>query len=209
MKCFKVFMILAALGISQLSIAQSAFGVRLAANIATVEIKDDDSGVSVEPDSRVGLNFGLLLNSPITENFFLQPELNFIQKGYKLSILNSDVEAIMNYVEIPVLGKYAFGSENIGAFILFGPAIGFAINGKVKEGSNEEDIDFDRDMIKRLDLGLHFGAGITIPVGPLDVFIDARYLLGIADINDDSDDSSSTKHKGFNIGAGILIPMGE
>lgn len=193
--------ILAFLVISQFSFAQLNFGVRAGVNIANMNF--DLDGVSLEPSSIIGINVGALLNIGVTEDFSVQPEVNFIQKGSKIdeTDLTPEFKTTFNFIEIPVLAKYAFGGESIGGFVQAGPSFGFALNGTNKAGDESEDIDFDEDGIKRTDFGLQFGAGISFG----NFFVDARYLLGLANLDDSGDDSVTTKTNGINIGVGYMF----
>lgn len=58
-----------------------------------------------------------------------------------------------------------------------------------------------------LDLGLGFGGGVSMPMGNNTIFIEARYSLGLTDINDDDFDDTKIKTKGFQIFAGITFPL--
>ncbi len=59
------------------------FGVRAGINSATVNI-EDESGLSIEPDSRIGIDIGLLIEIGISEDFSIQPEIHYLQKGFQL-----------------------------------------------------------------------------------------------------------------------------
>lgn len=192
---------------SLVSAQNLSFGVRAGVNLANVNIEQD--GLNIEPDSRTGLNIGAILNIGVTDAFSVQPELSFIQKGYSLELLGDEVELILNYLEIPILAKYAFGSESFQGFVQAGPAIGFALNGKSKFGDEEEDIDFDEDGLNTFDFGLQFGAGAAVPAGPGEAFLDLRYALGLANISDDeSGDDITTTNRGLLITVGYLFPIG-
>ena len=60
----------------------SQIGFRGGINIANMNISQDH--LSLNPDNRVGLVLGVFHQFPIANNFSVQPELLFIQKGYKL-----------------------------------------------------------------------------------------------------------------------------
>lgn len=181
-----------------------SFGIKAGANFASVNIEQD--GFDIEPDSRTGLNIGAILNIGVTDAFSVQPELSFIQKGYSFEFFEEETALILNYLEIPILAKYAFGSESFQGFIQAGPAIGFALSGKIKSDNEEEDIDFDEDGFKTFDFGLQFGAGAAVPAGPGEAFLDLRYALGLANIADN--DGSTVSNIGLLITAGYLFPIG-
>jgi hypothetical protein len=194
--------------------AQLSVGGRIGLNLATVNIEQD--GLSIKPDSKAGLQIAGLLDIGVSENFSIQPELTFIQKGYKFEFdflgTKSEDKFIINYLEVPVHAKYGFGGEKIKAFVMGGPSLGFALGGKLEscvDGTCEsEDIEFsDDDGFNRFELGLSLGAGIGLNVGPGEVFLDVRYLLGLSRIMEDDSDGT-TKNQGVAIGLGYMIPLG-
>lgn len=189
----------------------TSFGARIGINSATINVSDDASGFEIEPDSRIGLNIAAILNVGITEDFSIQPELNFLQKGFKVETDFFENNITLNYLEVPILAKYAFGSETIQGFVLGGPAVGYAISGKLKEEfngeSNEEDIDFEEDGIKRLDFGFDIGGGLGIVTESATIFVDIRYLFGIANIDDEDSNDGSIRNRGLNIAVGALFPI--
>lgn len=186
--------------------AQISIGVRAGVNIANQTI--EQSGLSVEPDALLGLHLGALVNIGITDDFSVQPELTFIQKGNKfdfdLGTLGGGVvetKTTYNYLEIPILAKYGFGGEKIGGFILAGPSIAFGLSGSSSTDGDSIDLDWEEDGVTRSDFGIQFGAGINFS----QLFVDVRYGLGLTDLNDTDDDTFSVKNNGLNIGIGYLF----
>ena len=153
--------------------AQSVnFGVRAGINLANVEV--EGFGVSSSADLRVGVVLGAFADIGISENFSVQPELQFIQKGFKNN--DNDDKLLLNYLEVPVLAKYSFGAGATRGFVQAGPSFGFALSSNAESGGVKEDIDFDQDGVKRGDVGLTFGAGVDFGA----IFIDFRYTLGLS-----------------------------
>ncbi|MDQ2655812.1 MAG: PorT family protein, partial [Bacteroidota bacterium] len=101
-----------------------------------------------------------------------QPELLYNSVGAKI-----DDDALKaNYLSIPIMIQY----NPVPVFnIHAGPQIGFLLSAK----ADDEDI---KDQYKGLDLGLGFGAGVNLPMG---LGITARYVMGLANIMDDSGDA--------------------
>jgi hypothetical protein len=204
--------------LSALPAQTTSFGGRIGINSATVDI-EDPSGLSVKPNSRVGLDIAAVVSLGITKFFSIQPELHFIQKGFKmnLEIFGEKVKTNTNwnYIELPVLAKYAFGSESVQGFVLGGPVLGVGLNGKTKAEANEqkeeEDAKFGsgEDELNRIDFGLAIGGGIGIPAGAGLIFLDARYLQGLANLSNVMFVAPGTlKNRGVNVAVGILFPVG-
>jgi len=220
-----VFMtlLLAALGFSTLQ-AQIGIGVRAGINLASTVLEGDQQDIeSIKNATILGPTVGLYLPLRITDDFAIQPEVSFIQKGgvrtYEKPAIGRSVEekTRMNYLEIPVLAKYYFGNET-RFFVEAGPFAGIALSGKKKfvvedpslEGPLESsaDISFDNknsdEYAKRVDYGANIGVGAVFGK----VLVNLRYGLGINNLlDDDADNSNDTtpvmKTRGVTIAAGF------
>ncbi len=181
------------------------------------------TGFSVGVGYRIG--FGDLIS--------LQPELLFIQKGWKNEYGYDDgvdyyryqyTETVkLNYLELPILVRIALGPEKFKFHINAGPSVGFGINGEYNqdyfetyggtpfEFSNEGDVKFeDRpDGYEGYDQyypnRIEFGAQIGGGVTLFDkVMIDVRYGLGLTDLSDDG----KSKNRVLQFTVGVPIRLG-
>jgi hypothetical protein len=117
-------------------------------------------------------------------------------------------KVFLNYIEVPLQVKAKVGP----LYALAGGYGGYALNGKVKSKydngglvlESDEDIDFDDDQVKRIDFGLKFGAGMQYGIGPLKIFAQGEYSLGLANISDGDEDY---KNKVIGISAGVIIKL--
>lgn len=207
-----------------LSFAQNAFGGKVGINISNWNGDTEDLGEDFK--SNIGLQIGAVAQIGINDMISIQPEIVFIQKGTKSEgeedflgdVIKYKDQIIFNYLEVPILVKVVLGgNEGAGFFVTAGPSFGYALSGKTKSeytinGETEKDedsIDFDEDDgFARFELSASLGAGVNIPVGPGILFFEARYLLGLSDLDSDEDDFT-IKNGGIGIGAGILIRMGQ
>jgi hypothetical protein len=181
--------------LSATSFSQVKFGLKAGVNVANLTM--DMGGVSLSPDSKVGAVAGAFVNVRLTDKFGIQPELLYSMKGSKFS--DSDFgEAItkLNYLSVPVMAKYYFGGFNLQA----GPMFDFLLSAKDEYDGEEEDT---KDEVKGMDLGLGLGLGYELPLG---ISFDARYMMGLTDINDVSEmESVEIKNKGFQITVGLAF----
>ena len=127
--------------------------------------------------------------------FSLQLEPTYMQKGAKIHIPYTDVGLILeieqtievNYIDIPVLFRVSFGGDFIKPYLLAGSYIAFPLeNGKTTLDNligNGDDItellpdevleQFEPELITNsIDYGLNFGAGVTFPLGIIDLFLE-------------------------------------
>lgn len=188
---------------------QAQLGVRASLNLANATL-DPDSAESTDFSSKLGLGIGVFYKLILSDQLTLQPELNYMQQGTKLSgdILGESFESTfsLNYLQIPVLFKYSFGDMNAtNFFVEAGPYIGIGIGKEKIEscyGGKCETIenDYDGEDVegpKPLDYGLQVGVGVNLNKN---ISVDARYLLGLSNLNGDSE--GSFKNKAINIGVG-------
>ncbi|MCR9100567.1 MAG: PorT family protein [bacterium] len=215
---FKNLMILLAFftGLTSLHAQSLSVGIRGGINLANVSFEDEPD---IETDNRMGLDFGLLLNFGVSESFSIQPEIHYMQKGYRIDqqILGQSIEqdVLLNYLELPILAKLALGNESIKVLINAGPSIGYALNGKLESdilGQRiEADIDFSEDEegeFNRLEFSMLFGTGLSFDVGAATIFADVRYLLGLTTWGDlDDDEFPAIRNRGLGLGLGLLVPV--
>ncbi|MCF8245042.1 MAG: PorT family protein [Saprospiraceae bacterium] len=200
---------------TQLLHAQTlGLGVRGGVNIATSEIRQkiDDSWDTDVKDYIVGVNAGLVVEIGVSDMFSIQPEVNYLQKGYKTTIENStkqEFKTYLNYVEMPILLKGKFGAGDLKFNALLGPTFGYAFDGKIKSDDGDTDIDFDKSNIKQYDIGGMAGIGLGYDVYPGTVFLDARLGWGFTNLDDsDNSDNFKWRNRGFNIGIGYIYDFG-
>lgn len=181
--------------------AQSTtFGVRGGVNFYNLNGKDSD-GDKVDGKLRTGFNVGANVEIPVGIDFYVQPGLLFQMKGAKAKDFPTDIS--LSYLEIPVnfIYKPELGSGRV--ILGFGPYAAYAVGGKFKLGSQEEDIEFGDQPgeLKRFDAGANFLAGYEFS-NKLSFQLNAGLgLLNIAN-RPDGDDESSVKNTGFGVSLG-------
>ena len=172
----------------------SQIGIRAGLHMAKQEVQNGNLNERIK--SRAGLDLGLVFGIPVTSSLTIQPELHFLQKGYKLEDLSDETISTLNYIEMPVTLKLNFGENTTNVFVQFGPSIGYMIDGSLKYGDIKEDIvssDYER-----LELGGLLSAGVRL--GKLAV--DARYLFGITGTIKDGSDRNIYNR---GLGAGVSL----
>ncbi len=139
-----------------------------------------NSNFAGDADTDAASNFyiGGLVDFTISEKFHVQPELLYSMEGA------DNEETGLNFVRIPVMAKYYVAE---GFNLQAGPQFGFVAGG-----------DAVKDSLKSFDYGLGFGAGYELTTG---LFFDARYNLGLADLNDTGSDAKITTTS-FQLGLG-------
>lgn len=141
-------------------------------------------------DARVGYNFGLLGHIHLSSKFAFQPELVYSAQGAKYKIDNVTTKYNLDYINIPLLIQYMFDN---GFRIQAGPQAGFLISAKSKANNNTTD---NKNNLKTIDFGVSFGVSYVFP--PTGFGIDARYNLGLTNINKNS--AVNSTNRGIQLG---------
>lgn len=181
---------------------KTTFGIRAGVSISSIR-----GQTSNEPDdkldlqSRLGFNAGVIMDIPITNGFYIQPGLLFTTKGAKDKRSDefgtSEVKYNASYLEVPVLASFRFNaSKSVQIQANVGPYFALGIGGKCKssftslENSAYNETDempiFGKSTdetptfgMKRFDLGLAFGVGVTISKH---YYIGVQYDLGLMNL---------------------------
>lgn len=218
MKIKLLLALLFVVGLGFTSMAQTiSVGPRVGVNFATQKVSgsDDDFADDWNDDvkSNGGLQIGAVANIMVNEMFSIQPELLYVQKGYKFEEDEVSVKGKYGYLEAPILAKISFGTEQLQGFVTAGPTIGYWMSGKDTyefEGEEEEEeVEFDNDddgVENRTELGGSIGLGLAYKVGAGALNFDVRYGAGFSSIYD-SEDDSKLKNEGISISIAYLFGL--
>lgn len=162
------------------------FGVMAGANFADIS-GDDIDGSDI--DSRTGFVGGVFYEHKLGTSISIRPEVLYSFKG-GTNTLAEDVTWQNDYIEVPVLLKYNFGSGATHPFVLIGPAISFNVNCNFTDGTDEASCDdvFGSDVASSTDFSGILGLGIQW--NALD--INVRYDLGFTNVLEDVDATNKT-----------------
>lgn len=191
----KKVLLIAAMAVFSLTSSQAqefSFGVKAGVNIAN--LGGDSFGVG-SLGSRAGLHIGGLAVIPLMENISLQPELLYSMKGSNwswTSASDGSSELKLDYIDIPVLGKYHLPWVN-GLSAEAGPVFGILMSAK----SGNEDV---KDAFKSFDAAFAIGATYKLDMG---VFFSLRYNKGLLDVWDDND--IKNQNNVFQLSAGYMF----
>ena len=154
----------------------------------------NDNGVKY--DAKAGLHLGLLGHIHLSHELAFQPELLYSTQGGKFSEDNSTTKLNLGYINVPLLIQYMFDN---GFRLEAGPQVGFLVNAKAETGNIKVDVKKD---IKSTDFALAIGVGY---IGASGFGVDARYNLGLSNINENSYSSVKSTNRGFQLGVFYLF----
>ena len=189
-------------------IAQT-FSIRGGLNLSNMLHKNDNVTLSDDFDSADGFHFGLGINVPLNEFLSFDSGLLLSSKGMNFNVEEGDLKNLLKrrllYLDIPLTLKASYDFENsFEVFGLAGPYLGFGLHGTDQltiksQGETitkeKEDIqwgsDDDEDILRFMDTGFTFGAGMEIE----NIIVGIYYDLGVANISTYQDQGTNVKNR--------------
>ncbi len=203
--------------------------------VATNSISTDNFGSQGAIKSQTGYTFGIAVVVPITANIAVQPELNYIRKGFKYDYSGGDGffyyeesnKLSYNYLEIPVLLRYSLGPDAFKIHVNLGPSVGYGLGGKHNyryyydpgdgqppvSGEIEGSVKFDEEPegYEGEDIYLDKRIDIGLQGGAgitlfNKIFVDIRYGLGLTNIRE-KDIQGDTKNRVIQFTVGVPLSL--
>lgn len=179
-----LFLLVTSMSFAQL-FSGTRFGASAGLNFSNLRNIHGDS------NSRLGFHAGGLALIPVSnsEEFFIQTELAYSQKGEKNDTnLGSELYQL-DYLDVPVLFKPYFSDNESEFYALVGPKFSFLLNDKVKDPTTA-GAGYHDDKYKSFDLGIVAGIGFSFQRR---YEIDLRYEYGMTDVveNDASNEEQN------------------
>jgi hypothetical protein len=142
-----------------------------------------------------GFNLGL---------FTIQPEALYVRMGTRLEESPNWMEDRLDYIQIPVLLKLGLLPGPIKLVIYGGGYYSFLLSANaVSNIDGIEDSTSIKDQVKSNDYGAVFGGGIDFNLAAIKLSAEVRYNLGMANINNVVDDTTSIKNHSLMFLVGI------
>lgn len=171
------------------SVYPTTFGLKAGVNSSTLSSDDD----LLDVGSLWGAVAGAFIGKNITDNLGIQLEGLFSQRGAKDNTFGDDAKIRLTYLDVPLTARFGSTTANNMHFHAFtGPQLGIKLSSKYTDDA-DTDVDLD-DQVKSWDFGWTVGSGVEMNR----VSLDARYTLGLTNI-DDSDSGSSLKNRAFTV----------
>ncbi len=208
--------------------AQSSLGIR--SGMTWTNVHQTEALESLTPNFKAVESFqiGAVAEIKLTDRFAIQPELNYQQQGFALdegldaALFGAQLpvgvksETRFSYLSMPVLAKYEFGGELFKFHVMAGPAVAYALSGKIDTkakvlldidlGSMDINLDNLNDF-NRWEISAVAGAGLSIDAGFGKIFTDVRYQHGFTEVYKIPVADDKVTNRGLGLSAGILIPL--
>ena len=173
---------------------------------------------------RNGINVGGVFEYWVSDLFAIHTDVLYNMKGNKwerdLLVGTAEYTWEFDYLSIPVLAKFAFGSQ-AKFYLVVGPEFSFLLSGKEnREGEgwgfpNPEPGETDlKEYMNSFEFAGVFGFGVDFNVEPVVLFIDIRGSLGFTDIFKETPpdvqvEEGSIIHLVPSVSVGVLYPLGD
>lgn len=188
----------------------TSVGIHAGVNMFNINGKNA-AGAELDNKLKTGFSAGINVAIPLGSGFYVQPGVDFIQKGTESQ---NEIKTTLNYIDIPVnfVYKPILGTGNM--VLGFGPYVGFGIGGKVKNANGTtSDVAFRDEydsslpgattQLRRADAGANLLAGYEF-ANRLSFNLKAQ--LGLKDINPDVPDNTTNDQTRYrNTGFGLSL----
>lgn len=215
--------------------AKPAFGVRAGLNLANVSV-DPDPGIDLKMKAGFMIGGSGELSISPSNTMTIGADVMYVQKGTKVSdeaseqvdgyYVNYKYESTASIDELVIAPFFAvrFPSGKVTPFLRGGPELGINVSAKEKyertfetdipgyESGSESGTD-DIENWSSTNFSLNLGGGIAIPSGKGEIVIEARYNLGLLNMDtykeEAGEEDTTVKTNGIQImvGYNFSIPM--
>ena len=179
---------------------QVTLGLKAGFNVSDLNV-ENAAGETVDWKSQSAFAGGTYLQFGLGSVFALQPEILYSPKGAKQDITDGTLSLDLTYLDVPLLlmARIPAGDSPIWPILYVGPVISFELDCKLKSAAASVDCDAGGTPASRTDAtdyGVVFGLGFEFFFGSIRSQLDARYTLGLNDINA-TDSGASVKNRGW------------
>ena len=149
---------------------------------------------------RLGVVAGAFATLPLTSLLDLDPEVLYASRGARLEFEGVKASVALDYLDIPVMARVRL--KHTGTthyYAAAGPFVAYRLRARSRTdfGRSTEEIDIT-DQVESLDYGVAAGGGTER--GRL--VIDARFTLGLKDVDKDTSDSARTRNRALSLTVG-------
>ncbi|MBC8034634.1 MAG: PorT family protein [Chitinophagaceae bacterium] len=139
-------------------VGRTVFGIKGGVNLSNLYVDEIN-----DENAKFGFQVGGFVKAGLSDNFAIQPELIYSQKGAELDYNNifasGKVALKLHYIELPVMAVVNLGPINIqaGPYVSYLAAV--SVKNKGDNGDNFEE-EIDKDNFESFDYGVAGGLGI-------------------------------------------------
>lgn len=174
--------------------AQTTFGIRAGVSVAGADV--NDVGQTFDKSNRTGFVGGVFLDWASSGPLGFQVGAQYTQKGVDLEVENVVNEFDLAYLEIPAVLKLGLPLGPIRPSVFGGAGLSFSTGCDV----GGEDCG---DSLKSTDFSGIMGADVSLSLGGLSLWADARYHFGLQNVSDAQDVVGNLKNRNWTLQVGL------
>lgn len=121
---------------------------------------------------KAGFAAGALVNFGVSDNFSIQPEFLYSQKGASIDnylVNNNTFKSTLGYLDIPIMFRYNIGEDGKGFFVELGPQGSIILHQRsfIEDGSGKEVLSLgtSTDALNKVGIGYVGGLGYQLTSG--------------------------------------------
>lgn len=186
--------------------AQKAIGLIGGYNLTNM--LRDPALAATSHEQRLRFAGGVMVDFSLTQNLSLQLEPMYAQKGANFDFIDSETldarrDAVdLAYFDLPILLKFRLQDRLTAPYLVAGPSVGLLLSAKQGGRTGKEDI---KDQRESIDFGIGGGVGIFLTSESVQLFVEARYNYGLANIDKTAPDGVTLRNNGLRILVGFLL----
>lgn len=181
--------------------AQFSVGVKTGVNFADAKLSGISAALLPNANIIATPTAGVNMQYRVTDQLSFQPEINYIQRGFQAKEsfqfdvfdfpVPLGIKAItrINYLELPIQLKYKFTTGNVQPYIMGGPSVSYAMNGKVREVANvlidinigTQNINLSNSNFNRWEAGGRLAAGLAFKTVLGEIQLEGAYYHSMTD----------------------------
>ncbi len=168
----------------------------------------------IQYEKQFNENFSMLTGGQYTSRGFgARESFNVDLFGIDLP-LNASLETRLNYIEVPLMLKYAIGESGVRPYVKAGASTAYAMSGKITPKVTaiipinlpSININLNNDLYNRFDVSAVAGAGVEIPTGDFGaITFDVNYRHSLNDMFLDKITDIRIKSHGLSAGVGYTM----
>ena len=224
-KC--LFAALLFLCLTTIQAQEISFGLKGGVNLANVNATQAIDQLTPDFKDITTLTFGGVAELGINENFAIQSELLYTQKGFGIRQgvdvnlfniplpLGVTAETRFNYLEMPLLAKVKFGQREVKGFLMAGPTFGYATSGKLVTKANvlidftltNTPINLDAINFERFELVVLSEVDLVMTPHLVNFLLKPGTITVFTQLYDIPLVDETLRNRNISIGAGVMIPI--
>jgi len=120
---------------------------------------------------KAGFAAGALINFGISDNFSIQPEFLYSQKGASVDNFqgnsNQTLKSTLGYLDVPIMFRYNIGEEGKGLFVELGPQGSFVLHNRdfIQASGNKQTENTSTNDLNKVVIGYAGGIGYQLTSG--------------------------------------------